>query len=261
MRKETRSSPRRRTVPGLPLCRARNAYYSGTRSKGAQLLRNKGHRTVRHMRIISLFAVFLVAAACASGQTSAPAERPTPSAASPAHDTHDGLTISVDPYSEAARSKQKFGKADPFPVGILPVEVFMRNETEQPLRIDLSTIQLEVHPDAGRQDVDSLTVAEVATIVVHPDGSSEPHTRRFPIGIPSTGDKKVDKLVEALQPFALDADVVPPRNQIHGFLFFNVSHQMSLVSNASLYVPDVTMIPSGKALIFFEVPLVSKPKE
>jgi hypothetical protein len=212
------------------------------------------------MRTISLLAA-LVAVTCTFAQTPAPAGRSASGGASLAHDTHDGLTISVDPYSEAARSKQKFGKADPFPVGILPVEVFLRNETDQPLRINLSTIQLEVRPDSGRQDVDNLTVAEVATIVVHPEGAPEPHARRFPIGIPASNDKKVDKLVEVLQPLSLDSDVVPPMNQIHGFLFFNVSHDVSLVKNASLYVPDVTMVPSKKALIFFEVPLVSKPKE
>jgi len=213
------------------------------------------------MRTTSLFAAMLVAGACAFAQTPAPPGRPASASASLAHDTHDGLTISVDPYTEAGRSKQKLGKADPFPEGILPVEVFMWNETDQPLRINLSTVQLEVRPESGRQDVDSLTVAEVASIIVHPEGTPEPHTRRFPIGIPDATDKKVDKLVEVLQPFALDSDVVPPMGQIHGFLFFNVSHNVSLVKNASLYVPDVTMIPSKKALIFFEVPLANKPKE
>jgi hypothetical protein len=213
------------------------------------------------MRSIPLFALILLASSWALAQTSAQGNRSTPEVPSLSHDTHDGLTVSVDPYSEAARCKQKFGKADPFPVGILPVEVIIRNETEQPLRIDLDTIQLEVHPDSGRQDIDNLTVSEVASIVVHPEGSAEPHPRRFPIGIPASNDKKVDKLVELLEPFALNADVVPPMNQIHGFLFFNVNHDVSLVRNASLYVPDVTMVPSKKALIFFEVPLVGKPRE
>ena len=101
-------------------------------------------------------------------------------AASLAHDTHDGLTISVDPYSQAVRSKQKFGKADPFPMGILPVEVFIRNETEQPLRINLSTIRLEVVP-LGPSGRHSLTVPEVATMIVHLEGTPEPHARRFPL--------------------------------------------------------------------------------
>jgi hypothetical protein len=218
------------------------------------------HRTVRHMGKAFAFAAMLLAGACCFAQTPAPAGRPPTQLP---HDTHDGVTVSVDPYSEAGRSKQKFGKADPLPEGILPVEVFVRNETEQPIRIDLSTIQMEVRlKDAPRQDVDSLTVAEVASIMAHPEGASEPQARRFPIGIPTGGnDKKVNKFVELLHPLALDSDVVPAMGQIHGFLFFNVSHDVSLVVDASVYMPDLTIIPSKKPLIFFEVPLVNKPKE
>ena len=214
------------------------------------------------MRTLSLFATVLLAAACSFAQANASAGRPSAASSLP-HDTHDGLTVSADPYSDAGRSKQKFGKADPLPTGILPVEVYLRNETEQPVRVNLSTIQLSVHPkDGAHQDVDSLTVAEVAAIMVHPEGPAEPHTRRFPIGIPTGGqDKKVDKLVEILQPLSLDADVVPPMNQIHGFLFFNLSHEVSLVADSSVYIPDVTIVPSKKALIFFEVPLSNKTKE
>jgi hypothetical protein len=42
---------------------------------------------------------------------------------------------------------------------------------------------------------------------------------------------------------------------IHGFLFFDLSREMSLARNASLYIPDVTTAPSQKALMFFEIPL------
>jgi hypothetical protein len=62
-----------------------------------------------------------------------------------AHDTHEGMTILADAYDEPARAKEKFGKADPIQVGILPVEVFLRNESGHPIRIDLNTIQLVVH--------------------------------------------------------------------------------------------------------------------
>ena len=62
-------------------------------------------------------------------------------------------------------------------------------------------------------------------------------------------------LVEAIKPFALDADIVPPQATIHGFLFFDLNHDMSLAADASLYVPDVTTVPSNKALMFFEVSL------
>ena len=53
------------------------------------------------------------------------------------------------------------------------------------------------------------------------------------------------------------ADVVPPMGKVHGFLFFNLGHNMALAEAASLYVPSATVIPSNKALMFFEVSLGS----
>lgn len=175
-----------------------------------------------------------------------------------AHDRHDGLDVSADAYSDAERAKRKFDKATPVPAGILPVEVFLRNELDQPIRIDLSTVQLEIRPPEGqRQEVDALSKEEVAKAIVHPEGPPGPSTRRFPpIGIPSSGsDKKVTAMMEKLQPFALDADVVPPKGMIHGFLFFNMSHNLSLATYSSLYIPDALIAPSNKALMFFEVSL------
>jgi hypothetical protein len=81
------------------------------------------------------------------------------------------------------------------------------------------------------------------------------------VGIPMSGtDKRAEKLTEILQPLSLNADVVPPKGAIHGFLFFNLSHNMSLAGTASLYLPDATVIPSSKALMFFEVPLGNAPQ-
>ena len=214
------------------------------------------------MRTVSLFAAVLLVCAGAfvqshAAQSNSPSGQVNPGQ-SLAHDRHDGLSISVDPYSDPERAKKKFGKADPIPAGILPVEVFLRNELDQPIRIDLSTVQMEVRPPGSqRQDIDALSAEEVAKEIVHPEGSGTPHTRRFPpIGIPSAGnDKKVESLADILRPISLDADVVPPMGAIHGFLYFDLSHEMSLAENASLYVPDVMIVPSNKPLIFFEVSL------
>jgi hypothetical protein len=217
------------------------------------------------MRIIWLFAATFLVCTAASGQTGTPADNsPAPAAGTEqflSHDRHEGLNISADPYIDVERAKKKFGKANPVPAGILPVELFLRNETSQPIRIDLSTIQLEVRlSDSKHQNVDSLSAVEVANTMVHPEGSRTPSTRRVPpIGIPSGGnDKKVAGVADILRPLSLDADVVPPMGMIHGFLFFDLNHQMSLVDNASLYVPDVVLVPSNKPMMFFEVAFGAK---
>jgi hypothetical protein len=195
----------------------------------------------------------------ATGQTSplpAGHAAAAPNSALP-EDHHEGMSLSADAYADAARCKDKFGKANPYPVGILPVEIFLRNETDHAIKIDLSAVQLTVHAQSGpSQDVDWLTAEEVATAIAHPKGPGAPHASRLPIPIPSAGgDSKVDKLVAVLQPLMLDADVVPPQAQVRGFLFFDVNRDFSRLQSSSVYLPDAKEIPANKPLLFFEVPL------
>ncbi len=212
------------------------------------------------MRTVSLVAVVLLACGSVSAQTNSPPDIPARpaahSAASLPQDRHEGLTVSADSYTESGRAKDKFGKANPVQVGILPVEVFLTNETTQPIRIDMNTIQLEVHFQNGHhQDVNWLTVDEVAMAIAHPGGPPAPRSRRFPLGIPAGADKKTDKFAEILRPLTLDVNIVPPLGTIHGFLFFDLNHDMSLAEGATLYLPDATNVPTKKPLMFFEVAL------
>jgi len=172
------------------------------------------------------------------------------------HDQHEGMRVSVDSYSDVRRAKEKLGKADPVPVGMLPVDVFLTNSTTQPIRIDMESIQLSVHfPNGQRQDIDWLPVSEVARVIAHPNGPSNPHAPRFPVGVQTGADTKTDKVLEVLRPFALDVSIIPPLSTIHGLLFFDLSHDLSLAQHASLYVPNLTSVPEKKPLMFFEVAL------
>jgi hypothetical protein len=210
------------------------------------------------MRSASLFSVIVLVCAGALAQSNAPSGgSPAPSLP---RDQHDGLTLSADAYSNASRAKAKFPKANPYPVGILPVEVFLQNDTDQPLQLDLSTIQLQVTLNGREQSVDWLTLREVANAIAHPNGPPAPSVKRFPIGIPMPGkDSKLDQIVNDLRPLSLDAEIVPPRGMIHGFLFFDMSHDMSLAEKATLYVPNVTVVATKKVLLFFEVALGHTP--
>jgi hypothetical protein len=202
----------------------------------------------------SMFAQSSSNPSTAPPSTPPAAERPLPK------DHHDGLTISVDPYTDSQRAKDKFGKSsNPVPVGILPVEVFITNELPHPLKINMETVELEVQLESGKQDLDWLPVRQVATLIIHPGGNpSSPSARRLPIGIPMPGkDKKVDSVAADLRPFALESDLVPPLGKIHGFLFFNMSHNFQAALQSSLYVPDIIVLPDKTPLMFFEVPLTT----
>jgi len=205
------------------------------------------------------FGAAVLAACCGvlAGANSSPPQAAAASpqgAASLPHDQHEGLTVSADPYTDAARAKEKFGKANPLPVGILPVEVSLHNETPQPIRVNLNAIQLVVHFSGGRHDdLDWLDAQSVAAAVAHPNGSAAPHAPRFPVGTHSGGDTKTEKLAQILDGFMLDADVVPPTGTLHGFLFFDLGGNLSLAQNASLYLPEATVLSSHQPLMFFEV--------
>ena len=137
------------------------------------------------LRFTVLTAAFLLLCAGAFGQSASPSPDPKPAVTTPAplpHDQHSGLTVSVDPYTEAARTKDKFGKANPHDVGVLPIEVFLRNDSDQPMRVNLETVQLEVTLKNGvRQEVDWLRAEEVAKLIAHPSGSADPHQKRLPL--------------------------------------------------------------------------------
>ncbi len=188
---------------------------------------------------------------------SAPAA--TASSSALPQDKHGGLTVSVDPYADSHRAKDKFGKsANPVPAGILPVDVYLKNDTPHAMRVDLQTVQLEVQSGTEtHQYIDWLTVGQVASMIRHPRGNpAPPSARRFPAGIPlPSKDKKVQDIIRQLRPFALDSNIIPPLGTIHGFLFFDVSHDFSAVQKASLYLPDVVLLPDKTPLMFFEVPL------
>jgi hypothetical protein len=243
----------------------RNPRYSGGSGRTTcGVPKASENQTEKPIMSFSLRAPLLFVAisfACSAGfaQSSAPPDKTPPPnypGANLPQDKHEGLIVSASSWDSADRAKEKFGKASPIPVGILPVEVFLHNESMQPIRVDTSTIQLSVHFASGKhQDIDWLAPKEVASVVAHPNGPPAPSQRRFPIGIGSISDKKTDKMMETIGPLALDADVIPPQGTIHGFLFFDVNHDFSLAANATLYVPDVTSMASNKPLMFFEVPL------
>src|SRR5579862_1921525 len=122
------------------------------------------------MRSISIFSAALLVCVATFAQSNAPSGgAPAPTLP---QDKHDGLTLSADAYSNASRAKAKFPKANPYPVGILPVEVFLQNDTDQPLQLDLSTIQLQVTQNGRQEAVDWLTLREVADAISHPKGPS-----------------------------------------------------------------------------------------
>lgn len=184
---------------------------------------------------------------------------PEPGPASwPAKDTHQGFTVAASPYTDAAHSKDKFGKADPYKAGILAVDVFFKNDTDEPVHVELSTIRLDVTNSDGQHfHLPALSLGQAAQQIAHPKGPSAPSASRFPLPVPS-GDSKQRDVEDKLRPLTLQSDVVPPKGSIRGVVFFDVGSHFELVPHASLYVPDVKSVASDTSMIYFDVALGSK---
>jgi len=66
-------------------------------------------------------------------------------------DTHQNLTIIADPYVTADRyTKTIFGKTSPYEAGIVAINIYLRNDNDTPIRLNLNTILLMI--SVPRQD-------------------------------------------------------------------------------------------------------------
>lgn len=202
----------------------------------------------------------LIIFAAALWQSAAPQPGVDPSALA-TKDQHQGFLVAAVPYSDAAAAKEKLDKTDAIKAGVLPVQVYLRNSTSEPVRVDLKTIRLDIDaPNGQRLHLLSMTLEQVASEIAHPKGASAPTARRFPPIIPvPIHDSKEDDISRRLQPLMFQTDIVPPGGTVQGFLFFDLNHNFDLIPYSTLYVPDVKSITSTQPMIYFEVSLKTKP--
>ncbi len=205
----------------------------------------------KEMRGLTLTSLIFLIAGSARAQT-----RP---AAAPARDSHEGFTVTCEPYQDADRAKQMMGKKNPLHAGILPVEVSFQNSNDRPVRVNLEAIRLEiVAPGRTRQSLEPLSldyvVARTLNENVEPNLGSP--RRRLPHPFPSAGrSKKWRELEDRLGRLSLETGMVPPGDTVHGLLFFDLGGHFDLLRDARLYVPELQFVGDNKPLMFFQVDL------
>jgi hypothetical protein len=210
------------------------------------------------IRIGTVFAMFAALAACA------PARAQIDPATLPAHDAHQNLLIGVQPWLDAARYKDEFGKKNPYVFGIVALDVYFRNDNDYPIHLDLSTIRLVVNPgDEDAQHVEPLSPEDVADAVLLTSNTGSTGRPQLPSLIPKGGhDKDWTKLDDELRADSLSVDIVPPHGTVHGCIYFNVNHRFDFLRRSSLYIPDLSFMVSDQVLLFFEInlaPAAAKP--
>jgi hypothetical protein len=175
-------------------------------------------------------------------------------------ESHEGLTISATPWTDAAKYKEKFPKKSPYAAGIVAVQVSFRNDSDDSVKVNLSRIRLTVHLDAeNTQELPSLSAEEFVQAVLKPGGKDPTATRKklpIPVPIPTSGkDKNAEELQRQAQEASVPTGVIAPHSAVQGLLYFDLQNQFDLLDTAHLYVPELVLMRGNRALTYFDIDL------
>ena len=177
-------------------------------------------------------------------------------------ETHEGLTISAQPWTDAALYKEKFPKKSPFAAGIVAMQVVFRNDSNESMKVSLDRIRLSFQIDQdNRQEVQALTPSQVADQVLKPGGKDPAKSRAripLPVSIPHNNDKHWTELEQQAETAGAPANVIAPHSSVQGLLYFDLQGQFDLLNEARLYIPDILVMENNRSLTYFEIDL-SKP--
>src|ERR1700676_4744065 len=178
-------------------------------------------------------------------------------------ETHEGLTISAQPWTDAALYKEKFPKKSPFAAGIVAMHVIFRNDSNESMKVSLDRIRLSFQIDQdNRQELQALTAAQVADEVLKPGGKDPSASRKkipLPVTLPKSGnDKHWTELQQQAEIAGVPANVIAPHSTVQGLLYFDLQGQFDLLNGAHLNVPDVVVMENNRSLTYFEIDL-SRP--
>jgi hypothetical protein len=176
-------------------------------------------------------------------------------------ESHEGMTIGVDPWTQSSRYKEKFAKKSPFSGGVVALRVSFRNNTDESIKVDLQRIRLTVQlGEDNRQELAPLTAEDVADTVLLKDSGKDPTKRRnplpIPVGKPTPGrDKNWTELKEACQNAGIPSNVIAAHSSMEGLVYFDIRGEVDLLQTARLYFPNMVKMTSNEPLSYFDIDL------
>jgi len=209
------------------------------------------------MRNLAIIVPFLAATLFSVGSI---ARQPQSTLKAAALESHEGVTISAQPWVDAANYKAKFPKKSPFAAGVVAIDTIIRNDSDESMKVDLEEIRLNVTvSEDNRQALGSLTADDVADVVTGAKIKDPTASRRSPIPIPTGPKVGRDKHWTEMQKAAADAgitsSIVAPHHAVQGLLYFDMQGQFDLLKTAHLYIPDIRSLEKNHPLLYFEIDL------
>ena len=210
--------------------------------------------------LLVLLAIFLAPSLAAQSAT----QQATPARAA-IQDSHEGMTISIDPWTVASRYKERFPKKSPFQKGVIALHVSFRNDTDESIRVDLPHIRLLVQLNEDeKQELESLSADDVADTVLLKSSGKDPTARKLPLPIPigrnpPSRDKNWTEFRDTCQNAAIPSPIVAAHTTLEGLLYFDLRGEVELLQSARLYMPNLTTMGTKQPLSYFDIPLGSSP--
>ncbi|MGA3178175.1 MAG: hypothetical protein ABSE19_12625 [Candidatus Acidiferrum sp.] len=176
-------------------------------------------------------------------------------------DSHEGMTIGIDPWTVASRYKERFPKKSPFSKGVVALRVSFRNDSDESIKVDLPHIRLLLQlSEDERQELEPLTADEVADTVLLKANGKDPTAKRIPLPIPvgkakPARDKNWTDFRDDCQNAGVPSSVVAARGTVEGLLYFDLRGEVGLLRSARLYVPNLTTMGTKQPLSYFDIPL------
>ena len=203
---------------------------------------------------------------------SAGAQTPTPDAPKTTPmkaqfmDTHEGMSIGVEPWTQAIAYKQKFPKKSPFSGGVVALQMTFRNDSDESIKIDVPSIRLLLLVGEDRQELSPLTPEDVADTVLLSNNGKDPTQRRNPLPIPvgkprPSRDKNWTELKDACQNAAVPSSVVAAHSTLVGLVYFDLRSEWDLLQNAKVYLPSLVSMSTRRPLSYFEIDLSHGARE
>jgi hypothetical protein len=215
----------------------------------------------RYYNLMRIPAIALPSVVVCIALGQAPSAAPQSSLKAASLESHEGLTVSALPWTDATQYKEKFPQKSPFAGGVLAVQVAIRNDSDESVRVNLERIRLTVQIDSdNRQELVSLNSGELADAVLKSKVKDPTASRGPRLPIPTGGskggrDKHWSELQVQAQNASVPTSVVAAHSTVQGLLYFDLQNQFDLLQSAHLYVPEIKQMRDNRAITFFDIDL------
>lgn len=166
--------------------------------------------------------------------------RPGPADQYP-HQRNGDVTVGAQLFDSLEMTKPVFGKkADLVRYGILPVLLVIDNQQKETL--DLQNIEVQLETSDGRHVI-ALDPQEVPFVATGQQSSPGRNSRL-------SRNKKNPLDVPEITQWAFSAKMLPGGQKASGFFYFRAQMEQGM----KMYVSGMVERPSGKQVLYFEIP-------